>query len=280
MTRVYRYIFNTSQDDPKREIREYLICHNIKYSEGLLLIFEISEDSACFKDVEKFLDTRNGKVIQTRLEYSKKELAESEYLRMWLKKYSGYPQPEMIDVKNSYINYTYNITNFCTSCGGGLIQEDSFYLKKSFNIEKVRLGGVYWVYDTFFITNELRDLFVKEHFSGIEFLPVKNIKTKQVIDNVVQLKINSIFPHKLKYDTKKVIKCKVCNRKKDLKKDDSEIFASKEILDNLDKDFYLSQEFAGDGLLCCKRIIISNRVYKFLNSNKIKNICVEPIKFE
>jgi len=63
-------------------------------------------------------------------------------------------------------------------------------------------------------------------------------------------------------------------------KDGSEITVSKEILKNLDKDFYLSQEFTGDGLLCCRRVLISNRVYKFFNDNKIKNICVEPIRFE
>lgn len=279
MTRIYRYIFNTGKDDPKREIREYLMYHKIKYSEGLLLIFEISQDRADFKDIEKFLDTRNGKVIQIRLEYSKKELNKAKYLRLWLRKYSGYPQPETINVKNSYINYTYDITNFCPICGSGLIQRDSFYLKKSFNIEKVRIGGVYWVYDTFFITNELRDLFVKEGFSEIEFLPVKNIKTKQIIDNIVQLKINPVFPQKLKYNVKNVIVCKACNQKKDLKKDDAEIFASKEIIKDLDKDFYLSQECTGDGLLCCKRVIISNRVYKFFNENKIKNICAEPIKY-
>ena len=280
MTKIYRYIFNTNQDDPKREIREYLVCHKIKYSEGLLLIFEIPESRADFIEVKEFLDTKAGKIIQVRLDYSKKELTAAAYLQLWLRKYSGYPQPETIDVKKLYINYTYDITNFCTNCGSGLIQNDSFYIKKSFNIEKIRFGGLYWVYDTFFITNELCDLLVKEGFTGIEFLPVKNIKTKQPIDNIVQLKINTVFPTKLKYEVKKVIECKVCNQKRDLIKDGSEITVSKEILKDLDKDFYLSQEFTGDGLLCCRRVLISNRVYKFFNDNKIKNICVEPIRFE
>ena len=280
MTMIYRYIFNTNQDDPKREIREYLVCHKIKYSEGLLLIFEIPESRADFIEIKKFLDTKTGKIIQVRLDYSKKELNGAAYLRLWLRKYSGYPQPETIDVKKSYINYTYDITNFCTNCGSGLIQNDSFYIKKSFNIEKIRFGGLYWVYDTFFITNELCNLLVKEGFTGIEFLPVKNIKTNQPIDHIVQLKINTVFPTKLKYEVKKVIECKVCNQKKDLIKDGSEITVSKEILKHLDKDFYLSQEFTGDGLLCCRRVLISNRVYKFFNDNKIKNICVEPIRFE
>lgn len=277
MTKIHRYIFNTANDDPKRKIRDFLTRHNIKYSEGLLLTFEISENKNEFNDIKEFLNNENGKTEQIRLEYSKEELEESKYLLMWLKKYSGYPQPEVLDVKNSYINYTYDTKDFCTGCGGGLIQNDSFYLKKSFNIEKVRFGGLYWVYDTFFITNELRELFDKEKFTGIEFLPVKNIKTKQTMDNVVQLKINAVFPEDLEYETKKVFTCKICNRNKILAKDDTEYFTSKEILDNLDKDFYLTKEYTGDGLLCCKRVIISNRVYKFLNSNKIKNINVIPI---
>ena len=61
---------------------------------------------------------------------------------------------------------------------------------------------------------------------------------------------------------------------------DSEVFAPKNVIKDLNKDFYLSQEFHGDGFLCCKSVLISNRVYKFFNDNKIKNICAEPIKFE
>ena len=132
MTMIYRYIFNTNQDDPKREIREYLVCHKIKYSEGLLLIFEIPESRADFIEVKEFLDTKAGKILQVSLDYSKKELNGAAYLRLWLRKYSGYPQPETIDVKKSYINYTYDITNFCTNCGSGLIQNTS----KSYNFNR------------------------------------------------------------------------------------------------------------------------------------------------
>lgn len=132
MTRIYRYIFNTNQDDPKSEIRNYLTCHKIKYSEELLLIFEIPESRADFIEVKEFLDTKAGKIIQVRLDYSKKELNAAAYLQLWLRKYSGYPQPETIDAKKSYINYTYDITNFCTNCGSGLIQNTS----KSYNFNR------------------------------------------------------------------------------------------------------------------------------------------------
>ena len=63
MTRIYRYIFNTNQDDPKREIRDYLTCHKIKYSAELLLIFEIPENRVDFKEVKEFLDTKAGKRV-------------------------------------------------------------------------------------------------------------------------------------------------------------------------------------------------------------------------
>lgn len=280
MKKIYKYSVNANHDDPEGIIRNFLDKRKIKYSCGLLLVFEISDTSPYFADVLSFMNDRTEFKPRVRIEYSKKELEEAKYLSIWLRRYSGYPQPEgAIDIKNSYINYTFDTSDFCTKCGSGLIQNDSFYLKKTFNIDKIRFGGVYWEYDTFFITNELRDLFIKEKFSGIEFFPVKSIKTKQVVNNIVQLKINSIFPSKLKYEIEKVINCKQCNQTRDVVKTNSELSAPKEIINQLDKDFYLSQEFHGDGLLCCKSVLISNRVYKFFVKEKIKNICAEPIQF-
>ena len=279
MNKIYKYSLNANKGDPKGLISSFLIERNIKYSCELLLVFEISDSNPYFDDVVNFMKDKSKFEPQIRCEYSKKELSEAKYLSIWLKRYSGYPQPEAIGVKDSYFNYTFDITNFCTNCGSGLVQKDSFYLKKSFNIEKIRFGGVYWEYDTFFITKELQDLFVKEKFTAIEFVLVKNIKTKQIVDNIVQLKINAVFPAKLKYEVEKVIDCKQCGLKRDVIKMDSELFTPKEALKDLDKDFYLSQEFHGDGLLCCRSVLISNRVYQFFVDNKIKNICAEPVKF-
>ncbi len=278
MKKEYHYFFNMAHDKSGK-IVDFLDANTIKYSVVADCVsLRIYDDDFYFNQiVELFKEISISPTVTC--EYSKEELSESKYLRIWLKRYSGYPQPEVIDVKNSYINYTFDITNFCTKCGSGLVQKDSFYLKKSFNIEKIRFGGVYWVYDTFFITKELQDLFIKERFTGIDFVPVKNIKIKQIVENIVQLKINSIFPAKLKYDIEKVIDCKQCHQKRDVMKTDSEISAPKSCIKNLDKDFYLSQEFHGDGLLCCRSVLISNRVYKFFNDNKIRNICAEPILF-
>lgn len=278
MKKEYHYFFNTA-NDRRGKIVNFLDANAIKYSTaGDCISLRVYDDNLYFNQIVKLFKKISVSPTVT-CEYSKKELSEAKYLSIWLKRYSGYPQPEAIGVKDSYFNYTFDITNFCTNCGSGLVQKDSFYLKKSFNIEKIRFGGVYWEYDTFFITKELQDLFVKEKFTGIEFVPVKNIKTKQIVDNIVQLKINAVFPAKLKYEVEKVIDCKQCGLKRDVIKMDSELFTPKEALKDLDKDFYLSQEFHGDGLLCCRSVLISNRVYQFFVDNKIKNICAEPVKF-
>ncbi len=246
----------------------------------MVTVFEIAESHPHFDEIRKFLTINNINTPEIRLEYSKKELAEAKYLMIWLRKYSSYPQPDSIGVKKSYRNYTYDATNFCGNCGSGLVQNNPFYLKKSFNIDKMRFGGVHWVYDTFFITNELHDLFVKEGFTGIEFLPVRSIKTKGTMDHILQLKINALFPVKMKYEPKKTIDCKVCNQKRDLIRSDSTISVPKETLEYLDKDFYVSQEFAGDGFMCCRRVLVSDRVYDFFVKNKITNVCAEPILFD
>ncbi|MBP5438953.1 MAG: hypothetical protein J6Y30_13335 [Treponema sp.] len=278
MKKEYHYFFNTA-NDRRGKIVNFLDANAIKYSTaGDCISLRVYDDNLYFNQIVKLFKKISVSPTVT-CEYSKKELSEAKYLSLWLKRYSGYPQPEAIGVKDSYFNYTFDIINFCTNCGNGLVQKDSFYLKKSFNIEKIRFGGVYWEYDTFFITKELQDLFVKEKFTGIEFVPVKNIKTKQIVDNIVQLKINAVFPAKLKYEVEKVIDCKQCGLKRDVIKMDSELFTPKEALKDLDKDFYLSQEFHGDGLLCCRSVLISNRVYQFFVDNKIKNICAEPVKF-
>ncbi len=278
MKKEYHYFFNTA-NDRRGKIVNFLDANAIKYSTaGDCISLRVYDDNLYFNQIVKLFKKISVSPTVT-CEYSKKELSEAKYLSIWLKRYSGYPQPEAIGVKDSYFNYTFDITNFCTNCGSGLVQKDSFYLKKSFNIEKIRFGGVYWEYDTFFITKELQDLFVKEKFTGIEFVLVKNIKTKQIVDNIVQLKINAVFPAKLKYEVEKVIDCKQCGLKRDVIKMDSELFTPKEALKDLDKDFYLSQEFHGDGLLCCRSVLISNRVYQFFVDNKIKNICAEPVKF-
>ena len=278
MKKEYHYFFNAA-NDRRGKIVNFLDANAIKYSTaGDCISLRVYDDNLYFNQIVKLFKKISVSPTVT-CEYSKKELSEAKYLSIWLKRYSGYPQPEAIGVKDSYFNYTFDITNFCTNCGNGLVQKDSFYLKKSFNIEKIRFGGVYWEYDTFFITKELQDLFVKEKFTGIEFVPVKNIKTKQIVDNIVQLKINAVFPAKLKYEVEKVIDCKQCGLKRDVIKMDSELFTPKEALKDLDKDFYLSQEFHGDGLLCCRSVLISNRVYQFFVDNKIKNICAEPVKF-
>ena len=278
MKKEYHYFFNTA-NDRRGKIVNFLDANAIKYSTaGDCISLRVYDDNLYFNQIVKLFKKISVSPTVT-CEYSKKELSEAKYLSIWLKRYSGYPQPEAIGVKDSYFNYTFDITNFCTNCGSGLVQKDSFYLKKSFNIEKIRFGGVYWEYDTFFITKELQDLFVKEKFTGIEFVLVKNIKTKQIVDNIVQLKINAVFPAKLKYEVEKVIDCKQCGLKRDVIKMDSELFTPKEALKDLDKDFYLSQEFHGDGLLCCRSVLISKRVYQFFVDNKIKNICAEPVKF-
>ncbi len=278
MKKEYHYFFNAIKDK-NQKILNFLDEKEIKYTTiDDCISLRIYDDDLYFSEIVNLFSEISIKP-QIRLEYTKKELSEAKYLRIWLRRYSGYPQPEGLSGKASYLDYTYDIANFCTNCGSGLVQKDSFYLRKSFSINRYRFGGVYWIYDTFFITTELRDLFVKEGFTGMEFLPVKEIKSKKTFENIVQLKINAIFPAKMKYEKEKIIDCKECNQKRDIMKTSSEIFVSKDIFETLDKDFYLSQEFTGDGLLCCKHVLISNRVYKFLIKNKINNVCAETINF-
>lgn len=81
MNKIYKYSMNTNVADSKGHIRKFLTEHDIKFSSEILIVFEIADNDPRFVDVSKFMSTYriNPRI---RLEYSKKELGEAQYLRM------------------------------------------------------------------------------------------------------------------------------------------------------------------------------------------------------
>lgn len=104
--------------------------YKIKYKVGIgipILTFEIFEDNSCWRNLNSLMNKHHKHPISECL-YSKKEFDEAEWFRIRSKWRSGYPQPE--DGKG-YKKVTYDDSSYCTRCGCGLIQKDSFRLKKT-----------------------------------------------------------------------------------------------------------------------------------------------------
>lgn len=276
MEKIYQIAVNASSQGLDKLIL-LLKLYKIKYEIDILLFFEVSSKNKYTEEILKLSSEKFNANINVFNKYSPKELKSSKYLVLGVNTHSAYPQPEARNKGGqNYIDFTYDTFNSCQFCGYGKIQCDSFYLKKSFVIKNpMRLTQLYWIYDTFFVEKKFKDMLEKDKFTGIEILPAKYIHDKEKREDLFQIRIKDIFPVKLNFKTRKINTCNYCNHTKYIMEQDSSLFYDQDII--FDGDFYLSQEFFGDGFECFQLPIISQRLYTFLVQNKVKNITVHPI---
>ncbi len=276
MEKIYQIAINASV----QELDE-LICllnlYDIKYETGILLFFEVCSKNKYAKEILKLSSEKFNANINVFNKYSPREIKGSKYLVLGVNTHSAYPQPESRNQDGqNYIDFTYDTLNSCQFCGYGKIQYDSFYLKKNFIIKNaMKLTQLYWIYDTFFVSKTFKNILEKEKFTGIEIVPSKYIQDRKKREDLFQIRIKDIFPLELKFETRKTNTCNYCKHIKYVMKQDSLLFHDQNI--TFDGDFYLSQEFFGDGFACFQLPIISQRLYTFLEQNKVKNMIVHPI---
>ena len=79
------------------------------------------------------------------VEFSKKEILQSEYCIIDSCNSFGYPKP---DGDFGYRELTYLMTNYCETCGISKIQKDAFRISK---ISKAKLWSLEWIYDEIFV---------------------------------------------------------------------------------------------------------------------------------
>ncbi|GAB3025255.1 hypothetical protein GCM10027051_32440 [Niabella terrae] len=122
---------------------------------------------------------------------------------------NGYPMP---DDDAGYKKTTYNDSNYCGSCGVGLIQKEPFRLRKAPNWSgKKRIFSLNWIYDELFVRKDFYESLFRP--LDIQSEPVLLYKKETVIDDTVQLIIPEAgapldiegYPYQL---------CKNCNRKR------------------------------------------------------------------
>jgi hypothetical protein len=123
-----------------------------------------------------------GDFISTK--FSKKELAEAQWLELVPDWHHGYPQPN--EEAFGYREATYELTGFCERCGIGMKQRAPFQLKAEPKWGRNGILQLNWVFDEYFVTPQAwRTLFKPR---GIACRPVLNTKGVE-LETVVQLRI-------------------------------------------------------------------------------------------
>ncbi|MDH7447549.1 hypothetical protein [Aquimarina sp. 2201CG14-23] len=143
---------------------------------------EIEENNVYF-EIKPYLDKWNAMDIRYP-EFTKKEIKDSLLSAKNGSHNHGYPMP---DDDLGYLNLTYDLTNYCESCGIGLKQKDSFRIKNTPKEGKKRMFQLIWVNDEIFVDTSLFNEVFKP--LGIKSKKVLKYKKEIAFENVVQLVI-------------------------------------------------------------------------------------------
>ncbi len=223
--------------------------------------FDIEEGDTYFK-LEKYL--KEWKVSEFYgTQYDIKEI-ESAKLLVYNGTWSnGYPQPED---DFGYIDRTYKRDGYCKSCGTGLLQQDSFRIKKEPIWGNKKIFDLNWVFDEIFVSKESYETIFKNF--GIGFKEVKLFKKETVIQNTIQLDI-PVSNAEINLQNQPYETCNVCGIKKYTPQIKGFFPAFKKESNGI--HCFKSLEYFGSGASAYKKIFISQELRQIIVRHKIKS---------
>jgi len=273
MKKRYRFTFRSSRE----EIVDFLKWQQVEIDVGeLISACEIYSDGENVEEIMNFLETHNIRFEPSTSQciYTKQELNEAEWLKVRGTWYSGYPQPER---DYEYINITYDSSNYCDECYKGLIQKDSFRMRKKPNFGAKNFMVLNWVHDELFVSGKVETIFRENDVKGIDFYKVLS-KSQKEMENTKQLYIeNYIAPGFMPESIEKELICPKCDFIKYLKKFGF-IYYNKETFNNVNVDIVKSQDKFGE-ITCSSHIIVNQRLRKIILDNNIgRGLIFEPLQ--
>ena len=150
------------------------------------IVVVISEDDPCWPAVAR-VASLPGSTHLVWTEFSKQELSHASALSMSSKWLNGYPEPSD-DL--GFESFTYDLSEYCSACGIGLIQKAPFRLRKDPKWGSRSMFQLNWVQDEFFVETAFWEAIFQP--LGVACRAVVLDKTGDVLNDVVQLDISEI----------------------------------------------------------------------------------------
>lgn len=223
-------------------------------------VLEIEENETYFELSSYF---KKWDILDIRYpEFTKKEIKDSLLSAKNGSHNHGYPMP---DDDFEYLNLTYDLTDYCESCGTGLKQKDSFRIKNTPKEGKKRMFQLIWINDEVFVDISLFNEVFKP--LGIKSKKVLKFKKEIPFENVVQLVIPETEEN-LNLSEDSIEKCTKCNRHKYQAMPQS--FYPSYI--NVIAPIFKSKEYFGSGTSAFKRIFVTKELRDKLIELKIEKI--------
>jgi hypothetical protein len=139
---------------------------------------------------------------------SKQEIAAAKFLLMQGQWQHGYPMP---DGDGGYKQLTYDLTDYCSTCGTGAVQRAPFRMAREPKWGVRGIVQLNWIFDEFFVRPEVWEMVFEPN--GIAAGPVLSHKTGKELETVVQL-LPPIADAALRLSDLPSTTCDVCGKRR------------------------------------------------------------------
>jgi hypothetical protein len=229
--------------------------------------FEIAESHPNWEAISRFA-AENRVIDSVSTNFTPAELRAAAFVKIGPDWHHGYPQPE-----DTYQEVTYDLRDHCEVCGIGGVQKAPFRMRGEPKWGKRNLLQLNWVFDEYFIEPSAWETVLRP--LGIETQPVLHHRTGKPLETVLQLTIPEVAEAGLKLGDHAHTWCARCERKKYLPftRGCFPSFASGAPSGPIVK----TQEWFGSGASAWRAVVIPNRVYRALSSNRLRGCYYSPL---
>lgn len=239
------------------------------------IVAYINEEEKWKTELFQYLDNEDI-LSEIELIFSKQEMEEAEWFTIRSIFRWEYPQPD-----ESYMELTYDLKQYCSNCGSGSKQNDSFRVKKEPKWGQRNFLMLNWVEDELFISDKMSRILKEKDLQGYKILNVSHSKKEIPLEHMYQLCVETIMqPALINLDEsiRMILRCKECGSVKYIGNGRQRTF-KKEAFQEVNVDILKTSEVFGDGRICAREILISKKFYEMLRDNKLdRGLCIEPVK--
>ncbi len=195
-----------------------------------------------------------------------------------------------------YLEMTYDLSDYCRSCGIEKKQNNPFRFKNE--PKKSDIFGLNWVFDEFFVSHDVKEKLENNNITGIEFTKPVLHKSSKEVENYFQAYVKQILPPALNSYNCTPITCKYmneedmatenwrrpklpnyCGRVKYYHPRRGPITINTKAFNNA-PDVVKIHEWFGSGLDASQLILVSKNLRSLIIKEKWKGVAFDPIFHE
>ena len=256
------------------------------YGEGVqsyFLEFFLYEDNPRFAELKKAVQAFYIKP-QVGTLYDKADEAQAKWFIASTGEYQ-YPQPE-----DSYMEATFDLSQYCSSCGIGKVQNAPYRLKSEPKQQNRQFWGLHWEYEPVFVRTDAKNILEREKIQGVKFSQPVLHRNDIPIQDFYQLHIDTTLnPGFNPYNTNRIT-CKInneenCNLNSDINccgrikfhhpRRGGYLFEPTTFHAN--HDIAMSHEYFGSGASANRLVIVSKRLKEIIDKHRLKGLGFVPI---